>query len=136
MLKSILLFLILSILPAKAQVYCRDSNGNSVPITSGNCSRLGILLNDASQYSPIVNSGQYALSINSVQTLTVPSGALVAEICVETASARYTTTGTVPSSAIGIPVSAGWCFQLAGAADLAAFKIIGAGATLDVEYFK
>jgi hypothetical protein len=81
-------------------------------------------------------AGQYALAITSAQTLTVPAGSLIAEICVETASARYTTTGTTPSSTVGIPVSAGGCFQLAGIADLNAFKIIGAGATADIEYFK
>lgn len=81
-------------------------------------------------------AGQYALAITTVQTLTVPAGSLIAEICVETASARYTTTGTTPSSTVGVPVAAGGCFQLAGVADLTALKIIGAGATTTVEYFK
>lgn len=81
-------------------------------------------------------AGQYALAVTSVQTLTVPATALIAEICVETASSRYTTTGTTPTSTIGIPVAAGGCFQLAGRASLTAFQIIGSGATVDVEYFK
>ena len=86
-------------------------------------------------------AGQYGLAITSAQTLTVPAGSLIAEICVDTAAARYTTTGTTPSSSVGIPVvpqssSIPACFQLSGAANLSAFKIIGSGATIDVEYFR
>jgi hypothetical protein len=40
------------------------------------------------------------------------------------------------SSTIGIPLASGSCFQLAGVQNLTAFQIIGAGATMDVEYFK
>jgi hypothetical protein len=79
-------------------------------------------------------AGQYAVSIATVTTLVVPQFAASAEICVETAAARYTTTGTVTSATVGIPVAAGQCFQLNG--PFAAFQIIGSGATLDVEYFK
>ncbi len=86
--------------------------------------------------SPITGSAQYAVAITSLQTLTVPAGAVIAEICVETATARYTTTGTVPTSTVGIPITAGGCFQLSGLVALQAFKIIGSGATMDVEYFK
>lgn len=79
-------------------------------------------------------AGQYALSIASSTALTPPSGSLAAEICVETAAARYTDDGTTPTSSIGIPVPAGSCFQYAGL--LSAFKIIGSGATIDVSYYK
>ena len=85
--------------------------------------------------APLAGSGQYAVSIASATTLTIPTGAIIAEICVETAAARYTTTGTTPTSSTGIPVALGTCFQLAGLATLQAFKIIGSGATMDVEYF-
>jgi hypothetical protein len=78
--------------------------------------------------------GQYGVSISSVTALTVPQSAASAEICVETAAARYTDDGTTPSPTIGIPVVAGQCFTFAG--PLAAFRIIGAGATLDVSYSK
>jgi hypothetical protein len=78
--------------------------------------------------------GQYAVGITSVTTLTVPQFAAAAFICVETAAARYTTTGTTPSATVGIPVAAGTCFQFAG--PFSTFQIIGSGATLDVEYFK
>jgi len=85
---------------------------------------------------PYVSAGasQFGLSITSVTTLTVPGGSLIAEICVETAAARYTDDGSTPSSSAGIPVPAGSCFQYAG--PLASMKWIGAGATLDVSYLK
>jgi hypothetical protein len=90
--------------------------------------------------SPLASTGQYAVSLTSVTTLTVPATALIAEICVEGAAARYTTSGTTPNSTTGIPAtataSAPFCFQLAGLVTLQQFKIIGAGATMDVEYFR
>ena len=87
------------------------------------------------QYKP-VSGAQYALAITSVQTLTVPNAARIAEICVDTAVARYTTSGTTPSASVGIPVASGTCFQIAGRDALLAFQIIGAGATATIEYFQ
>jgi hypothetical protein len=78
--------------------------------------------------------GQYAVSITAVTTFTVPQYAAAAEICVETAGARYTDDGTTPTSSVGIPVAAGQCFAYGG--PLSAFKIIGAGAMIDVSYYK
>lgn len=80
--------------------------------------------------------GQYGVPINSVTNLpNIPQSAGAAEICVETAAARYTSDGlTTPSPSVGMPVPAGTCFSYA--ANMATFRIIGAGATLDVEYFK
>jgi hypothetical protein len=77
--------------------------------------------------------GQYGVSIASVTTLTVPQFAASANICVETAAARYTTTGTAPSATVGIPAPVG-CFRFFG--PFSTFQIIGAGATLDAEFFK
>lgn len=93
------------------------------------------------QYQPMPGTAQYAVNIGSATALTFPSGAIIAEICVNTAAARYTTTGTTPTSSTGIPVvpassTIPACFQLAGAVLLTAFKIIGSGATMDVEYFR
>jgi hypothetical protein len=79
-------------------------------------------------------SGQYGVSIASVTKLTVPTNAYLAEICVETASARYTDDGTTPSSTVGLPVAAGTCFAYSG--PLASLQIIGAGATMDVSYYQ
>jgi hypothetical protein len=88
------------------------------------------------QPSPTASAGpgQYAVSITAVTALTVPEFTVSAKICVETAAARYTDDGvTAPSATIGIPAAIG-CFDYAG--PLAFFRIIGAGATLDVSYYK
>lgn len=87
------------------------------------------------QYKP-VGTPQYALAITSVQTLTVPTAARIAEICVDTATARYTTSGTTPTASVGIPVASGTCFQIAGRDALLAFQIVGSGAAVTVEYFQ
>jgi hypothetical protein len=87
------------------------------------------------QYAP-VGTPQYAVDIGTVQSLTVPNAARIAEICIETAVARYTTSGTTPTSSVGVPVAIGGCFQLAGADALRAFQILGSGATMDVEYLQ
>lgn len=79
--------------------------------------------------------GQYGVSISSVAGLNAPTNAAAAEICVEGAAARYTSDGlTTPTSTVGIPVPAGTCFQYA--AQMTSFRIIGAGATMDLEFFK
>jgi hypothetical protein len=107
------------------------SSSNPLPVTGGTGSPY--------QFQS-AGAGQYGVSITSVTTLTVPAGSLIAEICVQTAAANYTTTGTTPTTSTGtggIPVASGGCFQLAGASVLTAFKIIGAsGAVMSVEYFK
>ena len=81
-------------------------------------------------------SGQYALSINSATSLTVPAGSYIAEICVEGQAARYKDDGGTPTTSSGIPVAAGTCFQYAG--PLKTFQIIGvtSGATIDVSYYQ
>jgi hypothetical protein len=79
-------------------------------------------------------TGQYAVAITSVTTLTVPQFAAEARICVEGAAARYTDDSvTTPSASIGIPAPIG-CFTYAG--PLPAFRIVGSGATLDVGYYR
>ena len=81
--------------------------------------------------------GQYAVSIASVTMLTPPTPvgtSYLAEICVEGSSARYTDDGTTPTSSVGIPVPAATCFAYSG--PFTSFRIIGAGATMDVSYYK
>jgi hypothetical protein len=87
------------------------------------------------QYKP-TGTAQYGLAVTSVQTLTVPNQARIAEICVDTAAIRYTTSGTTPSASVGMAVASGACFQIAGRDALIAIQIIGSGATVDVEYFQ
>jgi len=78
--------------------------------------------------------GQYAVSLSAVTSLSVPEFAVSATICVEGAAARYTDDGSTPTATIGIPVAAGQCFAFGG--QLASFRIIGSGATLDISYYK
>jgi hypothetical protein len=58
------------------------------------------------QYKP-TGTAQYGLAVTSVQTLTVPNQARIAEICVDTAAIRYTTSGTTPSASVGMAVASG-----------------------------
>lgn len=83
--------------------------------------------------APIPNSGQYNLAVTAEQTLTVPAGANSAVVSV-TGTAAYTTDGADPAIA-GMPI-ANTSLPLSGNATLKAFKIIGAGATFSVSYFK
>lgn len=91
------------------------------------------------QYTPLAN-GQYGLPVSTATALTIPTGATYATVCAETEPVRYTTTGTTPSSTIGIPLIASstttQCVGLYGSVVLGAFQAFGAGATIDVEYFK
>jgi hypothetical protein len=84
-----------------------------------------------------VPSNQYGLTIASATLLTVPATATYGAICAETATVRYTTDGaTTPTSTVGMPLAAGACVAMRGHAVLVNFKAIGAGATIDAEYFK
>jgi hypothetical protein len=81
--------------------------------------------------------GQYGLALSTTSTtrLTVPTGATIAEICVEGQAARYKDDGTAPTTSSGIPAAVG-CFQYAAA--LSEIEFIGqvSGSTLDVSYYK
>ena len=89
----------------------------------------------AATYSSAAASGdQFNVSITSVTTLTVPSGATGVGICIENAAARYTIDGTTPSLTVGIPLPIG-CYTFS--INLSQFKFFGAaGATLDASYVK
>ena len=81
-------------------------------------------------------AGQYALAVNTATNLTPPTGATIAEICVEGQAIRYRDDGTAPTASVGIPVPASSCFQYA--VGLSGIQFIGqtSGATLDVSYYK
>jgi hypothetical protein len=114
--------------PARAQAY-RDSDGTLVP---------GVV-DLPFPFKPLAPA-QYGVSVSSATALTVPSGARYAVVCAEGATVRYTTSGTTPTSSVGIPLLAtstsAPCVSLYGPAILAAFQAIGSGATIDVEYFQ
>lgn len=79
---------------------------------------------------------------SSVSTLTVPTGATIAEICNEGGAVRYRDDGTAPTATVGIPVAAGsatapFCFAYSG--PLAAIEFIqqaGGAGPLDVSYYR
>lgn len=81
-------------------------------------------------------AGQYALTVSTATSLTVPAGAAIAEICVETAAVRYRDDGTAPTSSTGIPVTSGTCFQYGGPLNKVQFIAQTGSPTLDVSYYK
>jgi hypothetical protein len=87
-------------------------------------------------YFTLAGSGQYALAVTTNTTLTVPSNAAGAEICVETAGVRYTADGTSASSSVGMPVASGVCFQYFGPLSKLKFTAQSGSPTLDVDYYK
>lgn len=81
-------------------------------------------------------TGQYALSVNSATSLTVPTGAYIAEICAESQAVRYRDDGSAPTASTGIPVASGTCFQYSGPLSAVQFIAQTSGATIDVSYYK
>lgn len=72
---------------------------------------------------PTTSAGyQQITATGTAQSLTVPSGATIAEICVETAAIRYRDDGTAPTATVGMPAAAGTCFAYSG--PLRAFQFI------------
>ena len=96
----------------------------------------GAVVSAPYQYTP-VGAGQHNLVLTTVQSLSIPSGALYAWVTISGAVARYTSDGTTtPTGSIGMPIAVGVPTRFEGPAYLAGLKFIGAGATLDIEYFK
>ena len=89
--------------------------------------------------SPLKTGAQFGLSVTSgtVVTLTIPDGAMVAEIYVRTAPVVFTRDGTDPTATLGIQANAGDIIVLNSRAELDNFKTIAVSttATMDVEYF-
>lgn len=81
-------------------------------------------------------AGQYGLTVASATSLTVPAGAEIAEICVETAAVRYRDDGIAPTSSVGIPAASGACFQYGGPLNKIQFITQTSGSTIDVSYYK
>lgn len=110
---------------------CLNSAGQAVPESSGECA-------NGQQPKTYVSAGagQYGLALTAATALTVPTGAVMAEICAEAQAVRYRDDGTAPTASVGIPIAAGACIQYVG--PLADLKFIqeAASATLDVSYYK
>ena len=81
-------------------------------------------------------AGQYGVGLTSATSLTVPTGATIAQICVAGGTANYRDDGTAPTASVGIPWGAG-CAAYGG--PLATVQFInqtGSTATLSVSYYK
>ena len=97
--------------------------------------------NELASVAPIyvyVSAGasQMALSVTTNTTLTVPAGATLAQICVETAGVRYRDDGTAATPSTGIPVASGACFSYSGPLAALSFTAQSGSPTLDVAYYK
>lgn len=80
-------------------------------------------------------ASQMALAVGTNTTLTVPTGATIAQICVETAGVRYRDDGTAATASLGIPVSAGTCFAYSGPLSALSFTAQSGSPTIDVSYY-
>lgn len=80
--------------------------------------------------------GQFGLAVGTATKLTPPAGASLAQICVEGANVRYRDDGVNASATLGIPVSAGSCFQYGGDLTAINFTAQSGSPTLDVLYYK
>jgi hypothetical protein len=80
-----------------------------------------------------------AATLASATGLTVPTGATIAQICVETSGVRYRDDGTNPTAAVGIPFIATLtspnCFQYAGSLSAIKFILISGSPTMDISYY-
>lgn len=118
---------------SQTSCFIQYSPTNPVPVVPGSAAVWAPY-----QYTP-VSPGQHNVTIASATPLTVPAGALFAEVCVTSKNANYTTDGTtMPTSSVGEPLTAGQCIWFSGRTILANFSTIqqASAATLDVEYFK
>ena len=81
-------------------------------------------------------ASQMALAVGTNATLTVPTGATLAEICVEGAAVRYRDDRTAATTSLGILVNAGVCFAYSGPLASMSFTAQSGSPTIDVSYYK
>src|SRR5271154_2814467 len=67
--------------------------------------------------------------------LTPPTGATIAQICVETAPVRYRDDGIAQTASVCIPLAAGWCGPYAGPLSAIQFIAQSGSPTIDVSYY-
>lgn len=79
-----------------------------------------------------------ATQLQSATPLTVPPGATIASICVETSGVRYRERGA-PTATVGMPAvgtaTAPFCFNYAGPLSTVQFIAINGSPTMDVFYY-
>jgi hypothetical protein len=98
----------------------------------------GTILQGAAPIYLYVSAGpsQTGLPVTTNTTLTVPSGATLAQICVEGAGVRYRDDGTAATASSGLPASSGACFAYSGPLGSLSFAAQSGSPTLDVAYYK
>lgn len=116
---------------------------NCIPVTAAN----PLPVTDSGGSAPIpyqpspvagTNTDQHNLGIVTATALTIPIGALFAEVCASGNNVKFRWDGTAPTATVGMPLLTGQCQAFAGATLLAALQFIqtAATATLDVAYSK
>jgi hypothetical protein len=75
-------------------------------------------------------------TLASATALTVPTGATIAEVCVDTAPVRYRDDGTAPTASVGMPAAAGTCFAYSGALAAIQFILASGSPVLNVSYYR
>lgn len=123
------------ILPARAQTH-RDK-GCATPPCTVIAGVAPIYIYDSAGPNQFIS----AATLASATSLTVPTGATIAQICVETAGVRYRDDGTAPTSSVGIPAlpqssSIPACFPYSGPLGQIQFIAISGGSpTMDISYY-
>lgn len=81
---------------------------------------------------------QQITSLSASTALTIPTGASVAVITIETQAVRYRDDGVAPTGSVGWPIAVGQPVPFYGAAEIAALRFIEqtASAKIDVNYYK
>lgn len=110
----------------------------TLAILSALCSpiRAQVIVKGGSYVSVGAGLNQYGLAIATATKLTVPNGAICAEITVETAPVRRTSDGTAPTTSVGTLFAVGAQFYDCGPLAVEQFTAVSGSPTLDIEYFK
>jgi hypothetical protein len=91
-------------------------------------------------YNPLGEQYLTSTQLQSATFLSIPTGATIAQICVETAGVRYRENGRVPTASIGMPIvpassSLPFCFQYAASLTTVQFIAISGSPTMDIFYY-
>lgn len=95
-----------------------------------------VVVKGGSYVSAGAGLNQYGLAIATATKLTVPNGAICAEITVETAPVRRTSDGTAPTTSVGTLFAVGAQFYDCGPLAVEQFTAVSGSPPLDIEYFK
>lgn len=115
-----------------------SSGGGGGATAANQTNGLQIAQSEPYQFTPLT-PGQYGLTVAASTTLTIPTGALEANVCVSGNNVNYTYDGTTtPTISVGLPLLNGQCIQFSGATVLSNLKFIqtAATATLNIGYTK